>query len=70
MKHFRTIGLAACLMAPAFLFTPAAAQETGSFPEEVANAMWNYIFVVEDNSMGVHNLDYARALLQYGLDNL
>jgi len=37
-------------------------------PEEVANAMWNYNFVVEDNSMGVHNAAFAKALLQQALD--
>lgn len=36
--------------------------------EDVANAMWNYNFVVEDNSMGVHNSAYAKALLQQALD--
>ena len=36
--------------------------------EAVANAMWNYKFVVYDKSMGVHNSDYTRALLQQALD--
>jgi hypothetical protein len=39
-----------------------------SVSEDVANAMWNYNFVVEDNSMGVHNAAYAKALLQQALD--
>jgi hypothetical protein len=30
--------------------------------------MWNYNFVVEDNSKGVHNSTYAKALLQQALD--
>jgi hypothetical protein len=42
----------------------------GTYPEEVASAMWNYMFVVEDQSMGVHNPAYARALLQQALDAL
>ena len=42
----------------------------GAYPEEVASAMWNYMFVLEDQSKGVHHPDYARQLLQYGLDNL
>lgn len=37
-------------------------------PEEVANAMWNYKFVEEDQSMGVHNSAYTKALLQQALD--
>jgi hypothetical protein len=38
-----------------------------TYPEAVANAMWNYKFVVEDQSMGVHNPAYARALLEAAL---
>jgi hypothetical protein len=36
-------------------------------PEAVANAMWNYKFVVYDKSMGVHNSDYTKALLEAAL---
>ncbi|MFH0879614.1 MAG: hypothetical protein V2A34_07865 [Lentisphaerota bacterium] len=36
--------------------------------EAVANAMWNYKFVVYDLSMGVHNTAYTKALLQQALD--
>lgn len=39
-----------------------------SYPEEVANAMWNYKFVEEDQSMGVHNAEFTKALLQQALD--
>ncbi len=42
----------------------------GTFPEEVANAMWNYMFVLEDQSKGVHNPPFARALLEYALEVL
>jgi hypothetical protein len=41
---------------------------TGTYPEAVANAMWNYMFVVEDQSMGVHNTEYTMALLQQALE--
>jgi hypothetical protein len=41
-----------------------------TYPEEAANAMWNYKFVEEDQSMGVHNSDYTKALLQQALDAL
>jgi hypothetical protein len=40
----------------------------GTYPEAVANAMWNYKFVQEDQSMGVHNSAYTKALLQQALD--
>jgi hypothetical protein len=46
----------------------ASADAPLTVTEEVADAMWNYNFVVEDNSMGVHNSAFARALLQQALD--
>jgi hypothetical protein len=42
----------------------------GTFPEEVANAMWNYVMVQEDQSMGVHNPAYTKAMLEYALEVL
>jgi hypothetical protein len=36
--------------------------------EAVANAMWNYKFVTYDQSMGVHNSAYAKALLESALE--
>jgi hypothetical protein len=39
----------------------------GTYPEEVASAMWNYMFVLEDQSRGVHNPPFARALLEQAL---
>jgi hypothetical protein len=38
--------------------------------EAVADAMWNYNFVVEDNSKGVHNSAFTKALLQQALDTM
>jgi len=38
-------------------------------PENVAMALWNWLYVAhEDKSLGVHNPDYTKALLQAGLD--
>ena len=37
-------------------------------PESVANAMWNYKFVVYDLSMGVHNSVFTKALLEASLE--
>jgi len=37
-------------------------------PEAVANAMWNYKFVVYDKSMGVHNAAYTKAMLGSALE--
>ena len=39
-----------------------------TYPEAVANAMWNYKFVEEDQSMGVHNAPYTKALLEQALE--
>ncbi len=40
-------------------------------PENVALALWNWIYVAhEDGSMGVHNPAFTKALLQAGLDAL
>lgn len=42
----------------------------GTYPEEVANAMWNYMVVLEDGSNGVHHPDWAIELLEYARDVL
>jgi hypothetical protein len=42
----------------------------GSYPEEVAAAMWNVVFVVEDQSMGVHNPSFSKALLEQAIEAL
>ena len=39
-------------------------------PEAVANAMWNYKFVTYDQSNGVHNPQYAKALLEAALETM
>lgn len=42
-----------------------------SAPEAQARALWNWIYVAhEDKSLGVHNADYTRALLEYGLEQI
>ncbi|MGE5177228.1 MAG: hypothetical protein ACM3JJ_12765 [Hyphomicrobiales bacterium] len=42
-----------------------------SAPELPAKALWNWLYVAhEDKSMGVHNYDYAKALLQKGLADM
>ncbi len=39
-------------------------------PEAVAQAMWNYKFAEEDQSMGVHNSAYTRAMLDAALETM
>jgi hypothetical protein len=38
--------------------------------EAQAGALWNYLVVAEDGSLGVHNSQYAKALLEAGLEAL
>ena len=38
--------------------------------EAVGNAMWNYKFVLYDQSMGAHNSAYAKALLESALETM
>ena len=46
----------------------ASVDAPATYPEAVANAMWNYKFVVYDKSMGVHNSAYTKALLEAALE--
>ncbi len=40
----------------------------GIYPAAQAQALWNYIFIViEDGSLGVHNPNYTKALLEAGI---
>jgi hypothetical protein len=39
-------------------------------PEAVAQAMWNYKLVTYDQSNGVHNPAYAKALLEAALETM
>jgi hypothetical protein len=49
-------------------FTNPSADAPLVVPEDVANAMWNYKFVTYDQSMGVHNSAYAKAMLESALE--
>jgi hypothetical protein len=42
----------------------------GIFDIEVAEAAWNYLFISEDHSNGVHNPEYAKALIQNSIEAL
>jgi hypothetical protein len=42
---------------------------TGTYEEAKAIALWNYrTVIIEDRSLGVHNPNYVKAMLQVGLD--
>lgn len=43
---------------------------TGTYPAAVAGAVYNYNFVREDYSLGIHNTRYAKALLDTSIDAL
>ncbi|MFH1183722.1 MAG: cytochrome c3 family protein [Chloroflexota bacterium] len=46
----------------------ASAEAPATYPEAVGAAMWNYKLVQYDQSMGVHNTAFTKALLQQALD--
>ena len=43
---------------------------TGEYPIGLANAYWNWKFVYQDHSHGVHNPDYTLALLKNSIQSL
>jgi hypothetical protein len=50
------------------LFNAEGAIVVGSYPEAQAAALWNWIYVNnEDKSLGVHNPTYTKALLEAGI---
>ena len=42
----------------------------GNFPIQEAEAAWNYLFILEDGSKGVHNPEYAKALIKNSIQAL
>jgi hypothetical protein len=51
--------------------TPDGHPTVEEAPENVGIALWNWIYVAhEDKSLGVHNAEYTKALLQAGIDAL
>ena len=40
---------------------------SGTYTNAEAGALWNYLLVVEDRSLGVHNPNYAKFLLETGI---
>ena len=42
----------------------------GTYPANVAKAIWNYKTVMEDNSNGIHNPEYTRALIKNSIEAL
>jgi hypothetical protein len=49
------------------LLNEASVAVVGDYPEAEAAALWNYLFVEEDKSNGVHNSTYANSLLDQAL---
>lgn len=44
--------------------------QPGIWTVEQAQAAWNYMTLLEDQSKGIHNPDYAKALLQNSIEAL
>ena len=43
---------------------------SGDYEVLPAQALWNYILILEDSSKGVHNPKYAKALIQNSIEAL
>ncbi len=52
------------------LITEGGSGIKGTFSSKQAGALWNYKTVIEDRSMGIHNPQFAKALLQTAIDAL
>jgi hypothetical protein len=52
------------------LLTEEGRTVPGTYPEAIVAALWNYKAVIEDASKGVHNSQFARALLAQALEAL
>ena len=50
--------------------TPTGSAVQDTFPAHVAQAAWNWRFLMEDQSKGVHNPNYAKALLKNSIEAL
>jgi hypothetical protein len=50
--------------------TPTGSAVPGTFSAEVGQATWNYRTILEDNSRGIHNPGYTRALLKNSIEAL
>jgi hypothetical protein len=49
------------------LLTETGGIVVGSYPEGQAGALWNFLFITEDKSMGVHNASYVETMLEWSL---
>ena len=68
LEELKTLFLDKGLMNPDNELWNASSSTPLVVPEAVANAMWNYKFVEEDQSHGVHNSAYTKAMLEAALE--
>ncbi len=52
------------------LITESGSGITGTFTSAQVGALWNYKTITEDRSLGIHNPQFTKALLQTGIDAL
>ena len=48
--------------------TSTLANPTHEYTSAEAKAVWNYLIVLEDRSLGIHNADFAEAILNAALE--
>lgn len=58
------------LIAAGLMDTTDHAIEDVTTSADSAGALWNYLFVKEDKSKGIHNYDYAKSLLESSISEL
>lgn len=58
------------LLAANNMFDDDGYYNEGIYSADLAQAAWNYKTLLEDNSKGIHNPDYARALLKNSIEAL
>lgn len=61
------------LLVAAGIYNPAGTSGTavkGDYPNKVAGAYWNFISIIEDKSMGVHNPKFVRKILSNTITSL
>ncbi|MBK8504926.1 MAG: hypothetical protein IPL46_23540 [Saprospiraceae bacterium] len=58
------------LLAEGVLNPATGLWRTGTYATDVAGAALNWIYIEEDRSKGVHNYEYAKALLTNSIESL
>lgn len=64
-----TLELKNLLIAKGILNNDTGLAKPGKYPSKLAGAFWNYKLITEDNSNGVHNPQFAKAILKSSIQD-